>query len=122
MTENEILIRLADFGWSRAQKKDFIDILNSISNGAAGETQELSQRVTTLETALSTANGKISTLESSVATLQETVQTLQQQLTTANETIGTLQTNVTSLTEQMGTANQNIAQLQEDVAALQGGE
>lgn len=119
MTENEILIRLADFGWSRAQKKDFIDILNSISNGAAGETQELSQRVTTLETALGTANGNISTLQSTVSTLQETVQTLQQQLTTANETIGTLQTNVTSLTEQINTANQNITSLEERIEALE---
>jgi polyhydroxyalkanoate synthesis regulator phasin len=78
MTESEILIRLADFDWSRAQKKDFIDILNSISNDAARETEKLSQKITTLETALGTANGKISTLESTVSTLQEAVKKLQE--------------------------------------------
>lgn len=70
MTESEILIRLADFDWSRAQKKDFIDILNSIASDASKDNQTLTEKVTTLETALQTANGKISDLEERVQALE----------------------------------------------------
>lgn len=70
MTESEILIRLADFDWSRAQKKDFIDILNSIAADADEANKTLTEKVTTLETALQTANGKISNLEERVQALE----------------------------------------------------
>jgi peptidoglycan hydrolase CwlO-like protein/uncharacterized protein YaiE (UPF0345 family) len=92
---------------------DDVSDLQTASSTAATQIGNLETDVATLQTSSGDLDQEISNVAGDVATLRSDVDTLQSDLVTANSDISSLETSV-------GTANTNISNLQTDVTTLQG--
>jgi len=92
---------------------DDVSDLQTASSTAATQIGNLETDVENLQTASGDLDQEISNVAGDVATLRSDVDTLQSDLATANSDIAALETSV-------GTANTNISNLQTDVTTLQG--
>jgi cytoskeletal protein CcmA (bactofilin family) len=106
---------------------DDVTDLQTASSTAATQIGNLETDVENLQTASGDLDQEISNVAGDVATLRSDVDTLQSDLGAANSdiasletSVGTANTNISSLQTSIGTANTNISNLQTDVTTLQG--